>query len=65
VLTACSAQGAVRGYGMIGELVERLRAYWLDPAQFDPQREIIRKTDKDMALLDYLDRFGYRPHRSD
>ena len=63
VLTACGAQSDVRGYGMIAGVLERMRAYWLDPAGFNPQEEIMRKSDWNMMLMDFLDRWGTRPHR--
>jgi hypothetical protein len=55
VLTACRAQPDVQGYGVVGILFERLRAYWLDPKEFDPREELIRPDQEaDRALLNHV-----------
>jgi hypothetical protein len=59
VVTACSARGEVRGYGMVDSFLERVRAYWLDPAQFDPRHEVVRDSDEDRALLTHIRRLAY------
>ena len=59
VLTACSARGDVQGSGAVSSVFDRLRAYWLDASQFDPQQELMRETGEERALLDHVRRLAY------
>jgi hypothetical protein len=59
VLTACGARGEVRGYGMVDSFLERVRAYWLDPGQIEPQHELVRDNDENRALLTHIRRLAY------